>query len=81
MMSDIPAIVRMFDTMLINKPTVHLKGVDKKPVIGQSVLVLPIDHPSDLVSNTTYARTSDVVKINIDGFETMNTIYKYVNTN
>lgn len=48
-------------------------------VIGQSAVVLPLDHPSDLVSNRTWAQTSPVVSIidqaNGKVFETRNTVY------
>lgn len=48
--------------------------------VGDSALVLPLDHPSDTVSNTTWARTSPVQKIlyqasNGPVFETLNTVY------
>lgn len=46
--------------------------------IGKGYVVCPIDHPSYLVSNNAPAFTSRVIKINDDGFETMNTIYKLV---
>lgn len=52
---------------------------------GFSATVLPLDHPSDTVSNTTWARTSPVQKIlyqssNGPVFETLNTIYLSADT-
>lgn len=46
-------------------------------VKGSSALVYPVDHPdSTYVSNRTQVRTSTVVKIHENGFETENTRYK-----
>lgn len=47
---------------------------------GFSATVRPLDHPSDLVSNKTWVRTTPVQKIlyhssNGPVFETLNTIY------
>lgn len=43
--------------------------------IGEPAYILPVDHPSPLVSNETMARTSKVIAFNQEGFETMNTLY------
>ena len=49
--------------------------------VGGRALVYPVDHPSDLVSNESYASTSPVVSVIYDKngdvveFETMNTHY------
>lgn len=59
------------------KPIVHYVG----PAVryGNSALLHPVDHPNHLdghdVSNTTVARTSDVVSWEGDRIETKNTIY------
>lgn len=64
-----------------HKPTVRYKAVDHLAV-GQPAYVLPVDHPSPLVSNSCWAKTSDVIDIRQGGicalgptFETQNTIY------
>lgn len=47
--------------------------------LGMPARVLPIDHPSDRVSNTDWVRTSLVERIGENGeFETRNTVYKPV---
>ena len=56
---------------------VHYKG---KPMfeleVGQPAYVHPIDHPSELVSNTKLVKTSLVTEIHKDGtFRTENTLY------
>lgn len=43
--------------------------------IGHRAFVIPIDHPSLLVSNQDVVLTSTVVAFNQNGFETKNTIY------
>lgn len=44
--------------------------------VGWMAEVLPLNHPSDLVTNGYWATTSPVQKINTDGsFETQNTLY------
>jgi hypothetical protein len=44
--------------------------------VGMPAYVFPVDHPSDLVSNTTWSLTSPVVRIGLDGeFETEHTVY------
>lgn len=43
--------------------------------IGEPAYILPVDHPSPLVTNEQMARTSTVVAFNQNGFETKNTIY------
>ena len=60
------------------KPIVKYVGPTTQLEIGKPTYVRPVDHPSDLVSNTTLARTSYVVKIDYDNpgrFETENTVY------
>jgi hypothetical protein len=66
-----------------------VKSIKTKPVVqylpskydvivkGRGAFICPIDHPSDLVSNTNPARTSEVIKHNkkTGRFETLNTIY------
>lgn len=48
--------------------------------VGESAYVLPLDHPSRLVSNRGWARTSPVTKITPGGngptFTTQNTEYR-----
>lgn len=59
------------------KPIVLYSFVFEPIILGQSAIVQPINHPGELVSNTTLAKTSPVVKIINDySFETENTIYK-----
>lgn len=62
----------------MSKPTVHYR-IDEHSyvVVGQSAMVRPVDHPSPLVSNKTYAKTSPVVMVDYDSgvFETENTRY------
>lgn len=50
-----------------------------EPVVGQCILVLPINHPdTERVSNKQWAITSPVVRVFEDGgFETQNTVYQY----
>ena len=59
----------------MNKPTVHYKPKSYCITVGEPALIQPLDHPSPLVSNTHFARTSKVLKITETGFETKNTIY------
>lgn len=59
------------------KPHVKFKECLTQVRIGWPVVCIPIDHPSELVSNTKSVITSPVVKINHDGFETLNTVYHY----
>lgn len=60
------------------KPVVHYRPTDGDYIhLDASARVLPLDHPSELVSNTNYVRTSLVERIGENGeFETRNTIYK-----
>jgi len=59
------------------KPTVHYTPTSVDIIkVGHSAFVVPVDHPSDLVSNTTFVKTSPVVKLTDTGFETQNTIYQ-----
>ena len=62
----------------MSKPTVHYR-IDEHSyvVVGQSAVVRPVDHPSPLVSNKTYVKTSPVVMVDYDSgvFETKNTRY------
>jgi len=60
----------------MNKPTVRYKNHPKNYIkVGDGAVIQPIDHPSHLVSNSTWVRTSDVLKVTDKGFETHNTIY------
>jgi uncharacterized protein YabE (DUF348 family) len=59
-----------------HKPVVHYIQSDIPIDVGQSAWIYPIDHPSVHVSNTSIVKTSKVVAINEDGFETVNSIYK-----
>lgn len=62
----------------INKPVVRYKRLPPGTVLheGQGAVIEPIDHPSELVSNTKPVLTSRVVKLHFAGaFETMNTMY------
>lgn len=45
--------------------------------VGHQAIIMPLDHESPLVSNTTTALTSPVIRVftEIEGFETANTIY------
>ncbi len=70
------------------KKRVHYKAVTGVNV-GDCAFVLPVDHPSDAVSNTKWALTSRVISATWDmvagpdgfgdddlvEFETMNTVY------
>ena len=61
----------------MSKPIVHYTPSQYNYIkVGHSAIVCPIDHPSESVSNTTMVKTSTVVSITADGFETRNTIYK-----
>lgn len=64
----------------MNKPTVNYTVQFGPLVLGKSAFVRPTNHPNHLpehnVSNQRIVRTSEVVKIMSDGFETLNTIYK-----
>lgn len=63
--------------MIKIKPVVHYIPTKADMItIGQHALIHPLDHPSPDVSNMGYARTSLVININEDGFETQNTVYK-----
>ena len=43
---------------------------------GRCATIFPLDHYSGLVTNSTLAMTSQVIKKNLDGsFETENTMY------
>jgi hypothetical protein len=62
------------------KPVVHFSGYVSSIAIGQRAFVMPLDHPSDLVSNSKIAMTSIVqsfVSNNgvVESFETENTCY------
>ena len=62
--------------------------MSKKPIVqyrkaqhievGRGCLILPMDHPGELVSNTTWAITTPVVRYDpVSGIiETHNTIYQ-----
>lgn len=60
------------------KPIVHFTDSIGEVRIGSHALVIPVDHPSSIVINNNLAQTSAVVKVNPDGFETLNTIYRKV---
>lgn len=58
------------------RPLVHYKKIHSKLVVGDSVILLPLDHPSPEVTNTKYISTSKVTRIAEDGeFWTENTHY------
>ena len=62
------------------KPTVHFSALYGGIAIGRRVMVCPLDHPSDLVSNTHPVITTYVQSFISDGkgvvsFETLNTKY------
>jgi hypothetical protein len=59
----------------MKKPIVRYRQALLEIVLGRPALIEPIDHPSELVSNTTSAWTSDVVGLTLGGFETRNTQY------
>lgn len=63
---------------VVRKPVVFYK-TNKKPtiIIGERVLLVPINHTSNLVTNNRVANTSKVLTALPNGvFETLNTIYK-----
>ena len=64
----------------MNKPVVHYAPSKYDVIVsGMSAYVLPVDHPSDFISNERTVRTSTVVEVHEDGsFETQNTLYKPV---
>lgn len=67
----------------MSKPVVRYRSKPmEKLVVGWPAYVYPIDHPSDLVSNTKLIRTSPVVSIGprLGEFETENTRYVHVET-
>lgn len=60
------------------KPVVrYLKNKSQFISVGMGATVQPIDHPSELVSNTSWIITSKVISYNIKTgeFETLNTKY------
>ena len=59
------------------KRVVHYKEASNVILYGRAI-VLPIDHTSNLVTNTTYAITSPIVKVypQSGDFETENSIYR-----
>ncbi len=57
------------------KPVVRYVQEYCPPSVGQGMLVIPMDHPGDSVSNYEWARTTEVVKVTEAGFETLNTVY------
>ena len=60
----------------MNKPTVRYKNHPKNYIkVGDGAVIQPINHTSHLVSNHTWVRTSEVLKVTNNGFETLNTIY------
>lgn len=61
----------------MTKPVVNYKDLHFCAV-GASALVVPVNHPSELVSNTGPVRTSTVQSYDADTgvFETLNTRYQ-----
>jgi len=59
------------------KPVVTFTDIHRKPRVGQSAIVKPVDHPSNLVSNERLVITSHVTRVNkhTGEFETENTLY------
>jgi hypothetical protein len=65
------------------KPVVHyVKHKYQEIFVGHAAVIWPLDHPSNLVSNTTSVRTSTVLSYDTTTgtFETKNTIYKISKT-
>lgn len=65
---------------MITKKRVRYRDLQPPVAIGRIVLVLPVDHPSEDVSNKTWAYTSRVRAVLYESsngpvFETENTIY------
>jgi hypothetical protein len=63
------------------KPVVHYVPNKYQSInVGYGACIIPIDHQSYLVSNTTWAMTSQVIRYNrkTGEFETLNSIYKKV---
>ena len=61
------------------KPIVNYKPSNIDFIqVGYRATVIPTNHPSDLVSNTKIALTTEVISYNKETgeFETLNTIYK-----
>lgn len=54
----------------------YIKSPQNIIKVGSRAFIKPINHPSDLVSNTTFVLTSTVRQIFDGGFETRNTIYE-----
>jgi hypothetical protein len=60
-----------------SKRVVHYVETLRGPIVGQSAIVVPIDHTSSKVSNTQSVLTSTVLKVHGDlGFETLNSEYR-----
>ena len=61
----------------MGKKVVTYKPGPSMIVLGLSALVRPVNHTSELVSNTKYVRTSPVIKYDSSSgrFETENSIY------
>lgn len=67
----------------MNKPVVHYDPSKTFMIeVGVSGFICPVDHPSELVSNTKIVRTSIVKKHDKSTgvFETENTIYRPIET-
>ncbi len=62
----------------MDKKVVRYSAVILLPVVGNSAIVLPVDHPdTDRVSNRNFVITSQVVRVGLNGeFETLNTVYQ-----
>lgn len=70
-----------------NKPVVNYHSGSFHVPLGGRAFIMPINHPSKLVSNTELACTSKVLSLRRDAtgrvieFETENTIYKMNGSN
>lgn len=62
----------------MSKKVVRYSAVILLPVVGNSAIVLPVDHPDTAsVSNRNFVKTSQVVRVGLNGeFETLNTVYQ-----
>lgn len=60
------------------KRTVHYDKALVAPEVGFSAVVMPLDHTSPNVSNVKPCWTSQVVAVDGEDFETLNTFYKKV---
>lgn len=58
---------------MTEKQIVHYRGEAIR--VGNRVVLQPVDHPGDRVSNTGPAITSTVISWNDGRIETLNTVY------